>query len=192
MKACLALLATMCVVTVLNACSDPTNLQAGLVTSVDSLSLWALSETPPAYPSGLSILARQAVRVDASASFDVAFDINDTGNAVIYPVKFVVTTPGATRAVGLQKVAGLFDAVTAAPKSGYESDSAMVLVPGEVVAIQSPHNFPQDLCQFAISPYIYAKVTVDSVNLASRLIYLRLGADPNCGFSSFVAGIPTS
>jgi hypothetical protein len=192
MKARLALLATMCVVTILNACSDPTSLQADLATSVDSLSLWALSGTPPAYPSGLSILARQAVRVDAFASFDVALDIDDNGNPVIYPVKFVVTTPGITRAVGLQKVAGLFDAVTTAPKTGYETDSALVLVPGEVVAIQSAHNFSQDLCQFAISPYIYAKVAVDSVNLASRLIYLRMGTDPNCGFRSFVTGVPTS
>src|SRR4051812_33068137 len=135
MKARLALLVTMCVVTVLNACSDPTSLKANLVTSVDSLSLWALSGTPPAYPSAVSILARQAVRVDAFASFDVALDINDDGNAVIYPVKFVVTTPGATRSVGLQKVAGLFDSVAAAPKTGYETDSALVLVPGEVVAI---------------------------------------------------------
>jgi hypothetical protein len=92
----------------------------------------------------------------------------------------------------LQKVTGLFDAVTTAPKTGYETDSALVLVPGEVVAIQSAHNFNQDLCQFAISPYIYAKVAVDSVNLASRLIYLRMGTDPNCGFRSFVTGVPTS
>jgi hypothetical protein len=191
MKARLALLATMCVVTVLNACGDPTSLKANLVTAVDSLSLWALSGTPPAYPSGVSILARQAVRVDAFGAFDFALDIDDNGNAVIYPVKFVVTTPGATREVGLQKVAGLFDSVAAAPKTGYETDSALVLTPGQVVAIQSPHNLSQDLCQFAISPYLYAKVAVDSVNLASRLIYLRMGSDPNCGFRSFVAGIPT-
>jgi hypothetical protein len=31
---------------------------------------------------------------------------------------------------------------------------------------------------------------VDSVNLGSRTIFLRLGLDPNCGFRSFAAGLP--
>jgi len=66
------------------------------------------------------------------------------------------------------------------------------MAPGEVVVVQSPHNGAGDLCQFTISPQLYAKVTVDSVNLASRILFLRLGLDPNCGFRSFDAGIPTS
>jgi hypothetical protein len=56
---------------------------------------------------------------------------------------------------------------------------------------QSAHNASGDLCQFAINPNIYAKIVVDSVNLASRTLFLRLGLDPNCGFRSFAAGIPT-
>jgi len=191
MKARLAFLATICVAAVLNACGNPTSLQATLITAVDSLSVWALSGTPPSYPSGLSIVSRQAVRVDAFASFDVALDIDANGNAVIYPVKLVVTTPGGSRPVGMQKVAGIFDSIAVAPKTGYELDSALVLNPGEVVAIQSSHNGSTDLCQFAISPYLYAKVVVDSINLASRIIYVRMGSDPNCGFRSFAAGIPT-
>ena len=81
----------MVVVSGLNACGDPTSLQASLPTTVDTLSVFALSGTPPTYPSGISILARQTVRVDASALFDVALDINAAGNPVIYPVKLVVS-----------------------------------------------------------------------------------------------------
>jgi hypothetical protein len=192
MKARLALLAAMVVVVGLNACGNPTSLQGSLPTSVDSLSVFALSGTPPTYPSGLALLSRQPVRVDGFASFDVAFDIDAAGNAVISPVKLVVIAPGGSRPVGLLKVPGTFDAALEAPKSGYEADSSLALAPGEVVIVQSAHNLSGDLCQFAINPNIYAKVVVDSIDLASRTLFLRLGLDPNCGFRSFVAGIPTS
>ena len=192
MKARLALLATMVVVVFLNACGNPTSIQASLPTSVDSLRVFALSGTPPSYPSGISIVARQPVRVDGFATFDVALDIDAAGHAVIYPPKLVVATPGGSRAVGLQKVPGLFDSVHVAPKDGYEADSALVLAPGEVVVVRSAHNTSGDLCVFAINPNIFAKIAVDSVNLASRTLYLRLGLDPNCGFRSFADGIPTS
>ena len=192
MKARLSLLAAMFVVVGLNACGDPTSLRANLPTSVDSLSVFALSGTPPTYPSGVSILSRQPVRVDGFASFDVAFDINAAGNAIISPVKLVVIAPGGSRPVGLLKVPGTFATALEAPKSGYEADSSLVMAPGEVVMVQAAHNSSGDLCQFAINPNIYAKIAVDSINLASRTLFLRLGLDPNCGFRSFVAGIPTS
>jgi hypothetical protein len=191
MKARLALLAAMSVVVGLNACGNPTNLKASLPTSVDSLSVFALSGTPPTYPSGISLIARQAVRVDGFASFDVALDIDASGNAIIYPVKMVVSSPGGSRPVAMLKVGGIFDQVVEAPKTGYEADSALVLAPGEVVVIQSAHNTSGDLCQFAINPNIFAKLAVDSVNLASRTLFFRLGLDPNCGFRSFATGIPT-
>jgi len=191
MKARLALLAATSVVVGLNACGNPTSLKANLTTSVDSLFVYALSGTPPTYPSGLSLVARQPVRVDGFASFDVALDIDATGKAVIYPVKLVVASPGGSRPVGLIKVQGTFDQIVEAPKSGFEADSALSMAPGEVVVVQSAHNASGDLCQFSINPNIYAKIVVDSVNLGSRTIFLRLGLDPNCGFRSFAAGLPT-
>jgi hypothetical protein len=192
MKVRLALLAAMFVVVGLNACGDPTSLQASLPTSVDSLAVFALSGTPPTYPSGIALLSRQAARVDGFAGFDVAFDIDAAGNAIISPVKLVVVSPGGSRPVGLLKVPGTFDNALEAPKSGYELDSSLVMAPGEVVMVQAAHNSSGDLCQFALNPNIYAKIAVDSINLASRTLFLRLGLDPNCGFRSFVAGIPTS
>lgn len=192
MKARLALLATMSVVTVLSACGNIASLKATIPTYVDTLSLWSLSGTPPSYPNAISITTRQIVRVDGFAAFDIALDIDANGKAVVYPVKLVVAVPGGTRAVGLQRVSGTFDTVLAAPTTGYETDSALVMAPGEVVAVQSPHNGSGDICQFSISPNVYAKITVDSVNLASRVLYLRMGFDPNCGFRSFATGIPAN
>lgn len=193
MKARLAIIATMCAVVVLNACGDPTSLQAHTATSVDSLYVFALTGTPPTYPSGVSIIARQAVRVDGFGGFDVAFDINASGNAVVYPVKMVVVTPGGSRQIGLVKIPASFERILEAPQAGYEKDSSFVLAPGETLVVQAPHNNgSQDICSFALSPYLYAKIGVDSVNLASRTIYFHLGLDPNCGFRSFASGIPTS
>jgi hypothetical protein len=192
MKARLALLAAMCSAIVLSACGNPANLQANLLNSTDTLTVWALSGTPPSYPSGVSLVGRQVVRVDGFASFDVALDIDANGNAVIYPVKLIVSTPGGGRPVGLQRVAGIFDSVTTAPSTGFQTDSALVLTPGQVVAIEAPHNGSGDLCQYAISPNLYAKIGVDSINLASRTLFIRVGFDPNCGFRSLVDGIPTS
>jgi hypothetical protein len=193
MKARLALLATMFVVVILNACGDPTSLKASGITSIDTLSVFALSGTPPSYPSGISILARSPVRVDGNANFDIALDIDANGNAVVYPVKQVVSSPGGTRQVGLQKLAVKFDSLLDAPKNGYQIDTtAFVLNPGQTLVIQSQHNFQGDICQFALNANIFAKLAVDSVSLASRTIYVRMGLDPNCGFRSFATGIPTS
>lgn len=192
MKARLALLATISVVVGLNACGDPTNLKASGLNSVDTLSVFALSGTPPSYPSGLNALARQPVRVDGNANFDVAFDIDNAGNTIVYPVKLVVSQPGGNRPVGMQLLTALFDSVAQAPKDGYQADTGVVVAPGQTLVIQSQHNFSGDICQFALNPNIYAKIAVDSVNLASRTLFLRLGLDPNCGFRSFAEGLPTN
>jgi hypothetical protein len=190
MKARLALIATTCVAAVISACGDPTSVKATFATSVDTLSVFALSGTPPAYPSGVNIVAARPVRVDGFADFDVAFDIDNAGNAVVYPVKLIVA--GGARSVGMQKVPGTFETVTAAPKTGYNVDDPVTLARGEVVVLEAAHNIGQDVCSFALSGNIYAKIGLDSVNLASRTIYLRMGLDPNCGFRSFEAGVPTS
>jgi hypothetical protein len=190
MKARLAVIAAGLTAALISACGDPTALKASLLNSVDTLSVFALSGTPPNYPSGIAIVSRQPVHVDGFAAFDVAFDINGDGNTVIYPVKLIVAS-GSSRPVALQKIALPFESVAEAPKTGYESDSALVAVPGETIVVQSAHNAAADLCQFAINPNIYAKFAVDSVNLSSRTIYLRMGLDPNCGFRSFAEGLPT-
>ncbi|MFN2636311.1 MAG: hypothetical protein ABR585_04750 [Gemmatimonadaceae bacterium] len=192
MKARLSVLATICVAAILSACGDPTSLRATLGNFDDTLTVFALSGTPPSYPSGVSIVARQAVRVDGFASFDFAVDIDDNGNVVLLPVNLVVSSIGGTHRVGLQKVPGAFADVLEAPKTGYDTTAAVVLAPGEVAVIEAAHNGGSDVCGFALSPFLYAKIGVDSLSLASRTIHLHTVFDPNCGFRSFADGIPTS
>ncbi len=183
-------LALIACASILTACGDPNLLRAQLPTIGDVYDVFALSGTPAAFPSGINTYVRTAVRVDGNANFDVAFDLDAQGRVIVYPVQKVVTIIGSTRRVGLRKVQGTFDALTMAP-SGTYADSAIVLSPGEVVVSQSVRNGPGDACQFDISPYIYTKLTVDSVVTESRSISVQTVLDPNCGFRSFEPGIPT-
>jgi hypothetical protein len=193
MKLRLALLAMLLTVAGLGACRDPLELQARLETSTDTLTVYALSSTPPNYPNALSIIARATVPVSGFGGFDIAFDIDASGSAVLHAARRVVTSGPFVPQVGLQKVAAPFEAVVEAPRTGYKVDSTVTASAGEVVVVEAVHNNgSQDLCTFSLSPNVYAKISVDTIFVATRTIKFRLGLDPNCGFRSFAPGIPTS
>jgi len=176
----------------LAACGDTNPFGAPLPTVADAYTLFALTGTPPAYPSGLNTAARAATRVDGNANFDVAFDIDADGNAVVYPVKLVVSSIGGDRPVGLRKVDAPFDSVTSAPTGTYPTDSAVVAGRGQVVVVEANRAGDGDICAFNISPNIYTKILIDSVDVASRTISIQTVMDPNCGFRSLAAGVPGS
>jgi hypothetical protein len=174
----------------LTACGDPQGILAQLPTVIDSYQVYALTGTPASLPSGINTYIRSAVRVDGNANFDVAFDLDGTGKVLVYPVQRVVSTITGTRQVGLKKVAGAASTVTIAPTGTY-LDSAVVATPGDVIVVQAARNGGNDVCQFDISPYIYTKLVIDSVSVPTRSIFVGATLDPNCGFRSFEAGIPT-
>jgi hypothetical protein len=175
---------------VLTACDDPALLRAQLPTVEDVYTVFALTGTPAAYPSGLNTYARAAVRVDGNAAFDVAFDIDKDGHAVLYPVQKIVSSLGGTKKVGLRRVSGTFSEVLLAPTGTY-ADSTIVAAPGDIVIVQSTQNGSNGACQFDISPYIYTKILVDSIAVDTKTVVLQTVLNPNCGFRSFEAGIPS-
>lgn len=183
-------LALVACASILTACDDPNLLEAQLPTVEDTYDVFALTGTPAAYPSGINTYIRSTVRVDGNANFDVAFDIDAAGKILIHPVQRVVSSITSTRRVGLRRVDGTFESVTLAPTGTY-SDSSLAASPGEVIVLQAVRNGINDACQFDISPFIYTKLTVDSISLASRVIRVRTVLDPNCGFRSFESGIPS-
>lgn len=191
MKFCLALLAMLSTVAGLGACRDPIELQATEEVFTDTLTVYALSGTPPGYPNALSLPARQLVTVSGFGGFDIAFDIDASNRVLIHPARRVVTFGQVVPQVGLQIVPGTFESVTAAPTSGYKVDSTVVASAGDVVVIEAAHNGQGDLCSFALSPNLYAKISIDTIFVATRTIKFRLGYDPNCGYRSFAPGIPT-
>ena len=175
---------------ILTACDDPDLLRASLPTVEDVYTVFALTGTPAAYPSGINTYVRAAVRVDGIGNFDVAFDIDNQGRAILYPVQKIVSSLSGNRRVGLRKVTGPFDSVTIAPTGTY-ADSVIVASEGDVVVVQSIRNGSGDACQFDISPYIYTKMLVDSIAADARTITVKAVLDPNCGFRSFESGVPS-
>ncbi len=178
-------------VLVISACSDSLGLKATIGTETDSFIVYALSGTPATFPSTYVAAGRTVAVIDGNGNFDVAFDINSAGKVVVYPMRLVVSPITAFRDVGLLKGTGSFDAITRAPTTGYLTDQSIVLAPGEVVILQTARNTRNDVCLYGISPYIFAKIGIDSVDLKNRSIFFKSTVNPNCGFHSFKAGIPT-
>lgn len=174
-----------------SACTNPIHITAQALTIVDTVSVYALSGTSPSMPSALNVFTRQPVVVDGFAAFDVAFDIVSPTQVRILPVRSVVTSPNGVRSVAIKTQPGTFDELLIAPPGVYPPDLPVVVSPGEVVVIQTTRAFGGEFCQYTISPYIYAKLSVLSIDTATRAIQLREGLDPNCGFRSFQSGIPT-
>jgi hypothetical protein len=172
----------------LMACGEPLRIQATETVISTNFELHAFSVAPPTYNSAILTPFAEPRPVTAAGAFDVALDLDDEGRILVMPVSTVVTPLlGATR-VGLRHAGGSYDAVLSAPTGEYVRDSVFTIVPGEVVVIEADRS--ADLCGFAISPFIYSKLSVLSVNEATGAIAVRFTVDPNCGFRSFEEGIP--
>src|SRR3972149_1301669 len=71
-----------------SACGDPFGQDATVENPVDTVVLYPLRDTPIRLPSAYNMLqpaGAQAVRTDTTSQFDFAFDIDTTGQAVVYP-----------------------------------------------------------------------------------------------------------
>jgi hypothetical protein len=169
------------------ACSDPFSVSASFDNVVDTLKAFALSGTPNLLPAALDVGLGRVVRVDGGFAYDIVFDIDGSGRALLYPVRLIGGPFAANRTVGLQKYTGTFESFTKAPTGGYQYDSVAVLTPGQGVAIQIANA---DICQFNFSSFMYGKLVVDSIVPAERAIYVRTLIDTNCGFRTLTPGRP--
>jgi hypothetical protein len=174
------------------ACDDPFALQATTGTVRDTLTAFAMTGTPPAFPSAFDAGTGAVVRIQPDIGFDVALDLNADGTVrviparLISPTKIVFGQPSVTHQVAIATPAGDFETVTIAPGSGYSVDSLVTVGTGDPVVLR----VDSERCQFQLSTILYAKFVVDSVNAATRQIFFRTVRNPNCGFRSFLPGIP--
>jgi hypothetical protein len=183
----LAVLALFTAATVVTACKDPFALKAQYANEPFVYSLYGISGKGPANsPAAIDFATMSAVRVDGTFNFDVAFDFNATGKIVIIPQKLVGAAVSGARTIGLQRIPGVYDAVLDAPAGGWQFDSTLVIIPGDVVGVR----ITSASCVYQQSTEVYAKFVVDSV-LTGGLIFGRGVMNPNCGFKSFATGIPT-
>jgi len=170
------------------ACGDLTGVPASLPTVTQTGTVYAINGAPVGAPTALHVFSGTLLAANASFVFDVAFDIDASGNAVVLPQRKVATGLTATHTVSLQKVSGDFDALTAAPKSGYQADSAIVVSLNQVVVIQSSDP---NACGVSLTgSTLYAKLVVTAIDRAARQLTVLYTVDPNCGFFSFAAGLP--
>ena len=177
----LSLAAAVAALGTLGACGDPLRVNAAFVTVQDTLSAFAFTGTPVHAPSALNTLLHEVVRPDPATVFDVVFDIRD-GQGMIYPPRVV----GLVGSAGLLRSTVEYDSLRSAPVDGYQDTTATLVAQGDVVVIRAQST----ACINALSPYIYSKLAIDSVNLATRMIHFRIHVDPNCGFRDFTEGIP--
>jgi hypothetical protein len=180
-------LATAAAVIVLVACDDPFAPSADTPTLDASIEVWALTGSPSNYPTVMLVPQRISVRPDAAASFDLGFDIDSVGRLLVLPVSNVVTNVTfGDRRVGIIRTSDIYNTITEAPRDGWIFDSTLAVNVGQVFIVRVQTQF----CEGRIQNEIYAKYQVDSVLPAERRIRLSGRVNPNCGFRSFLSGIP--
>ena len=170
------------------ACGDLTGVPASLPTLSDSTVVYAINGAPHGAPTALHVYAGQLFSADATFLFDVAFDIDASGHAVLLPQRAVASGLAATHTVGLQTATTAYETITRAPNSGYRADTALVATPGVPVLVQSADP---NTCGVSLTgTVLYAKLVIRSVDPVARQMVVQFTADPNCGFRSFLPGIP--
>ena len=170
------------------ACDDPFAARASTAVRTDSFVVYSVSQTPVNVPAAFNIIFFTPLRLEPTYGFDLVFDIDESGKAVIIPVKLVGGAVTAARRVGLQRITIPYPEMTQAPVNGYQYDSTLALSVDEGIAIE----LATDICEFQQSKLIYAKLQIKAVDPVSRTIVFRITYDPNCGFRSFMPGVPTS
>lgn len=166
------------------ACGDPFGQKATIENTIDTVTLYALRDTPIRLPSAYDMLNLLTARTDTTSDFDFAFDINPEGRPLIYTSGAL----GLSRGPGLQLMNRTFDDVRSAPTDGYVADSIGVSEGAVFVARSRTSSV---LCLFVSVPR-YGKFHVLAIDQAQRSITLEGLVDLNCGFRGLEPGIPGS
>jgi hypothetical protein len=179
--------------TLVVACGDPTRPKATVPNVLLSYSVHTFTGAPAGQGNAISFYIGPA-RVDPNFDFDVALDLDATGKILVYPIRAIAgpLVGSVPTRVGIQTVAGSFEAFREAPERGYDTLSVKTITPGTVVAVELVDQL-SGLCFYSLNgSSTYAKFVVDSVKLPTRQLYVRSVADANCGYRSLVAdSIPT-
>jgi hypothetical protein len=168
------------------ACQSITSPQAFNFVVADTLNARTLNGTPLGARNTLSVGLPAVFPIDGSLSFDLTFDIDASGKAVLIPVSKVGACT-RTCQVGMQVVGdSTFDQITKARSKGYTYDTSLTVDVGKpIIVVAKSTVCASDL----YSNDLYAKMIVDSVRTTDRTIFFRIVTDPNCGFRSLVPGV---
>ena len=180
--------------TVAAACGDPFAVKAPYATVTDSFTVSAITGTPASARALWRISDFRRYRIDSiGLPFDLGFDIDASGRVVVYPARTVTVPPPGTLSapprVALQSSTGAYTQADRAPETGYVADTALVVNTGQLVFVRSNSDFC--LNQATGGTLLYTKFVVDSVNRATRALYIRSTIQLSCNFRSFATGVPT-
>jgi hypothetical protein len=145
------------------------------------VTVFALSGSAQNAPSAIELGNVQfgPVVVGPTFAFHVAFDINASNQVVIYSPRSLANQLTNTARVGFQFTTQTFDQITVAPTKGFVYDTTMIMPPNQTLLLDA--GFAS--CSFSLAgSTIRAKLTVDSVYLTQRKIFVHVFSDPNCGF----------
>jgi hypothetical protein len=170
------------------ACDDPFAPRATAEVRTDSFVVYAVSGTPVNVPAAFNIVFFTPLRLEPTYGFDLVFDIDPAGKVVLIPVRLVGGAVTAGRHVGLQKINVAYDEVTQAPSDGYNPDTTLSLGVSEGAIVELHSN----ICEFQTSQLLYSKLQISAIDPVSRTIAFRITYDPNCGFRSFLPGVPNN
>ncbi len=155
--------------------------------AVDTVTLHALQGTPINTASGFDVTVGRAARTDRQGEpFDIAFDIDDDGRALV----FTTGALGLDVSSAIQTSDRAFGDIVIAPLEGYDFDSTLVVGVDSVFIVRSrPASFG---CAFFVGQLPrYGKFHVLDLNLETRQIILENLVNRNCGYRGLELGIPT-
>jgi hypothetical protein len=104
----------------------------------------------------------------------------------VLPVGTVVSPISGTRVVEFQRGTGTYNTIVEAPKTGWQADSTLTVNEGQSFLVKVNTLY----CQYDLQQVVYAKFVVDSVIPAERRMKISARINPNCGFRSFLSGVP--
>ena len=166
------------------ACSDNSGLPPATLTNQErSETLYSLTGTPVATPSGYALDGGRRIRTDQSDAFDFAYNIEPDGRHVFIPrAVFGIDTSNSANP-GFQARAESFDAILSAPSDGYISDAVIPIAVGERYVVRG-----RVTCSIGVPKY--AKLEITSFDSAARTVTFRILIDDNCGFRGLEPGLP--
>jgi hypothetical protein len=183
-----ALLIAAGAIAALASCGDPTALKARLPNIEGEFSVHALNGSHPNTNNAVRVRSMSVVPGVAEQSFDIAFDLTDTGTVRLITTRALTTenVPSANR-VGLRDSPSLtFEQVIDPPRDLFVFDSVLVVPVGRVVLVDVLDVSCASEAILGLN--IKAKIRIDSVHAADRRIFLHMVSNPNCGFRELVPG----
>ena len=185
------MLVALCVVAAAGACGDTTGLRATFNNREVPFEVFPVNGTAETVPAGILIRAPELARVDSRFAFDIAFDMDASGNVTIYTTRALASEvlPSISR-IGLQITNDAYVDVKRAPAGGFAYDSSVTLPVGKTLLIDKLDGACAQFGGSFLGYNIKAKMVIDSIRLSSRSIFVKMLSNPNCGFRSLETGLP--